>query len=694
MVYRDRKYLSILTLTEEQDYVTYDELIQVLKDRPSNAVYIERGGILYGLITSGRIERSCNEKKRCVPFNKRYTYVHPEEYLRARQIFRDKANINILPIVSKGGHLLGDYIRYDNPICQDYAEVLYRSPHVLQALKTDIQNRTIIFVKPSVHGAEEAKTKMSMWWIQIFNDKNIPLQVIQQWEKEDYLNVADGFLFVDEAERAGFHDLYLRLFQRKIPLTYTIIEYLYNMKHLASAHLNESILKELQNRGVFVLVFDFKENNNHFLTTLNERIRKRIEEYDVIGRLPEELRESFAGELYCETYKTQKLPIPTSYYRKYGISYLSDVETEFLHVRNGERLTVDQPEKYDRCIYLYGPCIVTGMYVPDRYTISSVLQSEINLAGFSCKVVNRGFVGGRYLNAERIYAESFEWGDIVVLDYAGSMVENFPVLNLTDALEKHDAPIDWFCDDVRHCNHKANQVCAHAIYEALLPVLQKPPKERTPIELDIDYIDYFYLNHYFTDFDSADYGVIGSIVMNCNPFTFGHRFLIEEALKTVDFLIIFVVEEDKSLFSFQERFAMVCQGISDLEHIMVVPSGPYILSQDTFPEYFEKIDDGDLKKNTEDDVTLFAEKIAPKLGIKYRFVGEEREDKVTNEYNEAMKRILPRYGIQVVEIPRKTNGQSVISASRVRQCLSMNRMDELDDLIPDSTKRILFYENK
>ncbi len=38
------------------------------------------------------------------------------------------------------------------------------------------------------------------------------------------------------------------------------------------------------------------------------------------------------------------------------------------------------------------------------------------------------------------------------------------------------------------------------------------------------------------------------------------------------------------------------------------------------------------------DITLFAEKIAPKLNITYRFVGEELEDKVTNEYNSAMKK--------------------------------------------------------
>lgn len=692
MIYRDRKYLSILTLTEDRDYVTYDELIPLLTARPSNAVYIERDGILYGLITSGRIARSHDAKTRRVPFNKKFTSVHQEEYWRVRQIFGDKANINVLPVVSEDGHLLGDYVRWNDFIGTDHAELLCKDPYVLQHLKEDIQD--IVFVAPAIHGEGTNRDKMFLWWRQTLESVGIHLQVIQNWEIKDYLNVAKNFLFIDEDEKCGIEGLNCCLYQQKVSARYTITDYLYRMRRLASAQLNESFLKALQNQGVFVLAFDFKENNNQFLAALNERISKRNEEYDIHStQVHEALKESFLDELYCGAYKTQNFPLQMSFHRRLGIPYLSDTETEFVNIQNGERLTVNQPEKYDRCIYIYGPCNIIGVYVSDRYTLSSLLQSEMNQAGLSCRVVNRGFPGADYLPAERLQAETFKRGDIVILDQAGSFVDNFPVLNLTDALEKHDAPADWFVDCVRHCNHKANQVYAHAIYEELSSVLQQPPGERVPVELG-DYIDIFYLSHYFSDFDPARCGVIGSIVMNCNPFTFGHRFLIEEALKTVNFLIIFVVEEDESLFSFQERFAMVCQGTSDLEHVMVVPSGPYILSKNTFPEYFQKINDEDLKKNTEDDITLFAEKIAPKLGITYRFVGEEREDKITNEYNEAMKRILPRYGIQVLEIPRKANGQSVISASRVRECLATNRMEELDELVPASTKRILFFEDK
>lgn len=138
---------------------------------------------------------------------------------------------------------------------------------------------------------------------------------------------------------------------------------------------------------------------------------------------------------------------------------------------------------------------------------------------------------------------------------------------------------------------------------------------------------------------------------------------------------------------------MVCQATSDLERVMVVPTGTYWASRSTYPEYFQRESSrGDIRKNAENDPKVFSEKIAPKLGITYRFVGEEPFDSVTHEYNEAMKRVLPLHGIQLVEIPRKANSQSIISAKRVRYCLSMNLTEELDELVPASIKRMLLLE--
>lgn len=179
--------------------------------------------------------------------------------------------------------------------------------------------------------------------------------------------------------------------------------------------------------------------------------------------------------------------------------------------------------------------------------------------------------------------------------------------------------------------------------------------------------------------------------MNCNPFTKGHRYLVEQALRHVDFLIIFVVEENQSIFPFEERFSMVVNGTSDLKNIRVVPSGNFILSNATFPEYFLKIEDHDLIQNVEYDITLFAEQIAPRLNITYRFVGEEPFDSVTNEYNNAMKKILPQHGIKLIEIPRLRNNLATISATTVRGILETTEQKQLEDFVPLTTLHLIDY---
>lgn len=183
----------------------------------------------------------------------------------------------------------------------------------------------------------------------------------------------------------------------------------------------------------------------------------------------------------------------------------------------------------------------------------------------------------------------------------------------------------------------------------------------------------------------------GAIVMNNNPFTLGHLYLVEQALKQVEQLIIFVVEEDKSYFKFKDRFELVRQGVAHLENVIVVPSGPYIISQATFPTYFLKeLNDATLYY-TNIDIRLFM-KIMDKLNISLRFVGEEPLDELTNFYNQQLKNNL---GDRLVIIPRKEEGSEVISASRVRKYLEKQDFDSIKPLVPEHVYQFLLdnYQN-
>ena len=176
-------------------------------------------------------------------------------------------------------------------------------------------------------------------------------------------------------------------------------------------------------------------------------------------------------------------------------------------------------------------------------------------------------------------------------------------------------------------------------------------------------------------------GTVGAVVMNCNPFTLGHRFLIRTAANEVDRLYVFVVSEDKSRFSFEDRIEMVRRGARGLANVTVVPSGEYMISQATFPTYFIKDTANAESIYAALDLTLFAQKIAPALNITKRFVGTEPYCALTRGYNEVMKELLPKYGIDVVEVERLGG----ISASRVREALDNGDIPALDELVPATT---------
>lgn len=171
-------------------------------------------------------------------------------------------------------------------------------------------------------------------------------------------------------------------------------------------------------------------------------------------------------------------------------------------------------------------------------------------------------------------------------------------------------------------------------------------------------------------------GKSGLIVMNANPFTRGHRFLISQAARQVDTLIIIPVKEDRSEFSYAERKAMLEAGCSDLENVIVCEGSDYSISAATFPTYFLKELDEAATTQMSLDLSLFAKRIAPALGAKIRFVGSEPLDAMTQRYNELMHELLPLEGISVVEIARLSEEDRAISASAVRAALDEGKFSE------------------
>ncbi|MBA4685687.1 MAG: adenylyltransferase/cytidyltransferase family protein [Candidatus Galacturonibacter soehngenii] len=383
---------------------------------------------------------------------------------------------------------------------------------------------------------------------------------------------------------------------------------------------------------------------------------------------------------------------------KRGYVEVENCETDMVNYNNGIRYTVGNPKEYKNTIYLYGPCLVRGALVTDRYTIGSFLREKI---GKDYYIENRGNTGNIKNIAMRI--PSYKPGDVVILFVWDSKPYEKLGIKLHSIASVFNKIVDlkenmW--DSVWHANSYVIKYVADEVYNIFRRNViesnncisnnsqisfssdSKNSLDDVPKELKewVDELKEYKIQGKFK---------IGSIVMNCNPFTLGHRYLIENAKAQVDYLFIFVVEEDKSFFKFEDRLEMVKRGVADLGNVIVLSSGRYIISTETLPGYFNKDQLQNVKLDASADIEIFANIIAKCLNITVRFAGEEPIDAFTRQYNETMKRMLPGKGIEFVEIPRICKGNEVISASRVRKLLKEKEYEYIKRLVPITTYKYL-----
>lgn len=392
---------------------------------------------------------------------------------------------------------------------------------------------------------------------------------------------------------------------------------------------------------------------------------------------------------------------------KGGLCYNVDFISNYVNVVNGKRVTTDVPDVSDGEIYMFGPCTVFGVLAEDYYTIPSCLQRLLNGLGLQREVVNEGMDAAPLLESIRKFNRSvYRENDIFIFIIWNANEKKWIRRFFPDLIIQNLALCynsfgfhDYFFDLPSHPNWKANEKIAAYILKFLCipevkeekgkllqPMIASSNFITEEIEVYLNYIKQFYCS-----------GVNGAIVMNCNPFTNGHLYLIVQASLQVEHLYIFVVSEDRSCFPFMDRIQLVKEGIKGyVDNVTVLSSGKYILSYDTFPEYFSKDNiSSDTFVDTSLDLELFSKYIAPMLDIKVRFVGEEPYDVVTRQYNHNMQRILPQYGIQVVCMPRRRMDQNeYISASAVRRFWREGNKEEVKKRVPDSTYRYLFTNER
>lgn len=420
------------------------------------------------------------------------------------------------------------------------------------------------------------------------------------------------------------------------------------------------------------------------------------------------------NKYFSKEERAEVMAVPTSYFDINGVRRFEDIQGKLVNIVGGHRITKFQPSKPKRTIFIVGGCHVFGVGVGDDQTMESRLQELVNQRcpeeeiivqnyGYFLNGVikNKGPVDELPLILNALPAKS---GDIVLLD---AYLPNITFFNMQDAALNPQRNYDVFFDDA-HFTPDGYKLIANLFYKEivrynLLSKAKEAERESRKMPenfskgygLDSNNVSELakykaelmglYEQLWRTKVGAAENLVIGAIVMNCNPFTLGHRYLIEQASSQCDYLVIFVVQEDKSNFPFADRIRLVREGVADISNVITIPSGRFIISSLTFSDYFNKSELQERVVDTSMDVLLFAREIAPYLHITKRFAGEEPFDNVTRQYNESMKKILPEYGIKFVEIPRKCIGDEVISASYVRKLLNEKKYETIRKLVPDTT---------
>lgn len=345
-----------------------------------------------------------------------------------------------------------------------------------------------------------------------------------------------------------------------------------------------------------------------------------------------------------------------------GVSEIVDMEGEFYHCTGGSRLTEGNPDNPDCRIIFYGPCTVVGAYGRDGQTIESYFQRMVNLrTGSRIQVINRGLFNMTNFFSRMMTDELSEKDIAVIYMEKRWLTEEISrkcayVGDLTDTFLSVEGLENNILDHQEHCNFRINECLAKRIYqdfeehnlfdaEGLSGESERIQDYYIGSEIMSEVLLYMENNDLINK-DAAS--VKGAMTLLADPFTDRHRKAVEEALKKVDILYLFISEDSNLKHTLEERIRIADEALKDLKgNIVVVPAGKYL--------YTKKISRGIRKQRfcddeMEYDCDIFGEIYGRFLGISHRFVISEMDNPVERKYIDTCFDILPQFGIAVEEL--------------------------------------------
>lgn len=732
MIKRDVTQLAIYQTQEELETIPLADLHNLYIEKTSEIIYITKRKKLYGIVCLEDVLNHTNNG--VVRINKIYTVLSPGNIIKSHEIFQRKKRIHKIPIVDEYGELLGDYSRWDDLLfIERNQEWIMREEDVAKRF-FDLYE-TVYIVEPVI-----SKRRLYEQLRVCLEAFSISFQYLSKEMIKDKMSEKAICIFLDEDEKRGIQSLYgvrqkeynsrgydIRRYDISEDMQWKIRLTTYRnllMQFMEDAQLKSLgivkperrffqgvnvkasvLLSALEKRGVRCFGISLYEDEmSEYGKVFQNEVAARIKKFPSNMREPWPKREEnkdFYGDLYqFEDYKNEEA-------QKEFVSainafqYKRELSGKYCNARDGRRVTCFQPESYIGTIYIMGTCMTLGVYVEDQYTIASCLQKSLLLKGYHYKVENYGEMirNDAGIDSRLMEIKHFSVNDIVIYQSVIGEIANIKTCSLDEIFEKNNIPSEWVKDGYGHCNHKVNELVSNSILEVISPCLHHNDEDycNKKIEINVgdlmkDYVQCKYLKQLPIHFCYKEYKTVGSIVMKGDPFHKGHRYLIEQARKQVDFLIIFVLEEELTMFSFEERYKMIVKGVEDLDHIMVVPSGGFLLSFDLFSQFWTNAENDAVVLNSEYDAKVFADYIAEPGHITHRFTGKDPQKRVIKEYNMILKKILPQEKIEFIEIPSLFIESEIVSSSKIRSNLRYGEYDKVFTRVPETTKKYLLNQ--
>ena len=152
-----------------------------------------------------------------------------------------------------------------------------------------------------------------------------------------------------------------------------------------------------------------------------------------------------------------------------GVTIMADDDHPFVKIKDGKRLTVDQPEKFLNKIYFVGPCHFAGLFAPFDKTIESHLQKILNENNLPYRVENESQrCAFRYQDLfYNLNTLDPAPGDIIFLWLTDNFhSDKLPILDVSDAFDPPRDYKDFFCIK-GHFNELGYKAIAEKIFQVL-----------------------------------------------------------------------------------------------------------------------------------------------------------------------------------------------------------------------------------